>query len=199
MATNYDDMPRAKRLTAEEMERHITRLTAPRQPADVHDPFEVCPTKHLSADELNKMTDRLYTQSLERRAASMAEAQRAAYGSNSGAAAGGAAATGGTGKLTPEQEEQAVARLYSEAVQSREAKMSQLKQQHRFNPKASSKKVPLEAFVQHMYTDRLEAKKKTEQRLHDMYIEPTEIRTGTLTREQAAQSADRLSTTKAGA
>lgn len=191
MTTNYDELPGEKRLTQEEMDRHITRLTAPRQPAEVHDPFEVCPTKRISPEELAKMTDRLYTQSLERKAASMAEAEHAAYGTKNGAAAAGRST-----KLTPEEEEQAIARLYTEALQSRESKMEQLKKQHRFHPTNPAKKVPLDAFVQHMYTDRLEAKKKTEQRLHDLYIAPTEIKTGTISKAQAAESGNRLCTTK---
>lgn len=198
MTTNYDEMPREKRLTEEEMERHIARLTAPRQPAVAHDPFEVCPTKRISAEELRKMTDRLYTQSLEQRAASMAAAEQAAYGNNGGAsknATGGGAAA----KLTPEQEEQAVSRLYTESMQSRQANMEELKKQHQYHSTKPAKKVPLDAFVQHMYNDRLEAKKKTEQRLHDLYLAPTEIRTGTISKEQAAESANRLSTTKMGA
>lgn len=195
MTTNYDEMPREKRLTEQEMEQHIARLTAPRQPAEARDPFEVCPTKRISAEELSKMTDRLYTQSLERRAASMAEAEQAAYGSKSGATKTSAGAV----KLTPEQEEQAVSRLYAEALQSRQASMEQLRKQHQYHPKESTKKVPLDAFVQHMYTDRLEAKKKTEKRLHDLYIAPTEIHTGTITAAQAAESGNRLSTTKTGA
>lgn len=197
MATNYDEMPREKRLTQEEMEKHIARLTAPRQPAELRDPFEVCPTKHISSDELAKVTERLYTQSLQRKAASIAEAEQVAYGSNTGPSK--TATGGGTAKLTQEQEEQMVTRLYAESLQSRQANMEQLKKQCLFHPAGPAKKVPLAAFVQHMYTDRLEAKKKTEQRLYDLYIAPTEIHMGTITKAQAEETANRLSTTKTGA
>nr|ACS87833.1 hypothetical protein CDFL6B12_06 [Angomonas deanei] len=196
MSVNYDELPQQKRLTEEEMERHIARLTAPRQPTEARDPFEVCPTKHITSEELHKMTDRLYTQSIERKAASMAEAEQAAYGAKSGA---NKTATVGKKKLSPEEQEQAVNRLYTESLQSREANMTQLRQQHQFHSTKPAKKVPLDAFVQHMYNDRIEAKKKTEQRLHDLYLAPTEIHTGTITKAQAEESANRLSTTKTGA
>jgi hypothetical protein len=196
MMTNYDKLPREKRLTEEEMERHIARLTAPRPPIESHDPFEVCPTKRISSEELAKVTDRLYTQSVERKAALKAEAEQAAYGAKTGASK---TATGSAAKLTSEQEEQTVARLYTGSVQSRKANMEQLKKQYQYHPQGPARKVPLDAFVQHMYNDRLEAKKKTEQRLHDLYIAPTEIRTGTISKAQAAESANRLSTTRTAA
>ncbi|KPA80029.1 hypothetical protein ABB37_05050 [Leptomonas pyrrhocoris] len=194
MTTDYDNMPREKRLTPEEMERHIARLTAPRPPTEIRDPFEVCPTRHIESEELAKMTDRLYTQSLQRKAASVAEAEKAMYGNNKGGARN---AAGEVVKLSPEEEEMVVTRLYTQSLQRKQANMEQLKAQFLFHPADPAKKVPLDVFVQHMYNDRLEAKKKTAKRLHDLYIVPTEIRTGTITHAQVAESANRLSTTKA--
>ncbi|KPI83281.1 hypothetical protein ABL78_7695 [Leptomonas seymouri] len=195
-AVNCDETPREKRLTHEEMERHIARVTAIHPPAEIRDPFEVCPTKHLSSEEIARVTDRLYSQSIERRAASIAQADHALYGNIMGASK---TATGGASKLDPEEEERLVKRLYSQSMQNKQASVEKLRQQYLFHPPASPPKVPLNAFVQHMYNDRLEAKKKAEKRLHDLYIAPTEIHTGTISKSHAEESANRLSSRSGGA
>ncbi|KAG5489999.1 hypothetical protein JKF63_00118 [Porcisia hertigi] len=193
MAENKVSTIPEKRLTPEELERHVERLTMPRRELEIHDPFEVCPTKRISAEALVKMTDRLYTQSLQHKQERLAAADQAAYGAFTQSAGRGAAA------LTPEDQEQSVKRLYNETLERKQANMEQLRQQHLFHSTTEGKKVALKTFVQHMYYDRLEAKKKTEKRLYDTYLAPTEINTGTISRAQADEASNRLCTSKSAA
>ncbi|KAK7199834.1 hypothetical protein NESM_000030800 [Novymonas esmeraldas] len=193
MAEHYDGVVGEKRLTPEELEKQIDRLTLPRRPAELRDPFEVCPTKRISAEELAKVTDRLYTQSLLHRQERLAAAEHAAYGPQ--AAGGGRVAAA----LSPDDQEQSVKRLYVDSLERRQATMEELRRQHQHQRPTGGEKVPLNTFVQHMYYDRLEAKKKTEKRLYDTYLAPTEINTGTISRAQADEASSRLCTTKSAA
>lgn len=186
----HGDAPPEKRLTAEELEKQIARLTAPRRLAAWRDPFEVCPTKRISQEELAKMTDRLYTKSIQHKQERLSAADQAAYGAHTRGAAHSAA------PMSPDDVEQSVKRLYTETLEKRQTTMAQLREQHRFKRRDSDTKVPLNTFVQHMYYDRIEAKKKTEKRLYDTYLAPTEIHTGTISRAQADEASSRLCTTK---
>ncbi|CBZ25972.1 conserved hypothetical protein [Leishmania mexicana MHOM/GT/2001/U1103] len=193
MMESYDTITAGKRLTPEDLDQHIKRLTAPRREVELRDPFEVCPTKRISPEALSRMTDRLYTQSLQHKQERLAAAEQAAYGAH----------TRGTllraAPLSPQDEETSVKRLFNNALERKQANMEQVRHQHQYHRPTSETKVPLKSFVQHMYYDRLEAKKKTEKRLYDTYLAPTEIHTGTISRAQADEASNRLCTTKAGA
>ncbi|AYU83479.1 hypothetical protein LdCL_360018500 [Leishmania donovani] len=193
MIENYDTITAGKRLTPEDLDQHIKRLTAPRREAELRDPFEVCPTKRISPEALSRMTDRLYTQSLQHKQERLAAAEQAAYGAH----------TRGTllrsAPLSPQDQETSVRRLFNDALERKQTNMEQLRRQHQYHRPTNETKVPLNMFVQHMYYDRLEAKKKTEKRLYDTYLAPTEIHTGTISREKADEASNRLCTTKAGA
>ncbi|GET93194.1 hypothetical protein, conserved [Leishmania tarentolae] len=192
MVENNDSHVAGKRLTQEELDQHIRRLTMPRREAEVHDPFEVCPTKRVPAETLSKMTDRLYTKSLQQKQERLAAADQAAYGDHKRSALLRAE------PLSPEDQETSVKRLFNDALERKQANMEQLRRQHQYQRRTDETKVPLKTFVQHMYYDRLEAKKKTEKRLYDTYLAPTEIHTGTISRQQADEASNRLCTTKSG-
>ncbi|KAG5465427.1 hypothetical protein CUR178_00130 [Leishmania enriettii] len=191
MAFNYDHLSPRKQLTAEELEKQVERLTAPRHEVELRDPFDVCPTKRIPAEAITKMTDRLYTQSVQHRQERLAAAEEAAYGAHTRGNALCAAS------LAPEDREQSVKRLYRDSVERRQANMEQLRRQYQYQ-RPANKTVPLNTFVQHMYYDRLEAKKKTEKRLYETYLAPTEIHTGIISREEADEASNRLCTTKTG-
>ncbi|CAJ1012604.1 hypothetical protein Q4I28_007917 [Leishmania naiffi] len=190
MADKYESIATEKRLTPEELDRQVERLTAPRRAVELRDPFEVCPTKRISAEALSKMTDRLYTQSLQHKQELLAAAEQVAYGMHTR----GTALSGSP--LTPEDQEQSVKRMFHDTLERKRRNMEQLQRQYRYHSPAEKTKVPLKTFVQHMYYDRLEAEKKTEKYLYDTYLAPTAIHTGTISRVQADEASNRLCTTK---
>lgn len=178
----YNDSP--KRLTEEELEKHIARLTAPPRPVEVRDPFPVCPTVHLSQAEVDKMTERLYTESLQQREANRNELEKRLHQETKNPH---------DGSLTTGELQGSVDRLYAQSVERKKESLAQAKQRYDQPPK-DVKKVPLNEFVQHMYYDRREAKKKTEEKLYQKYIVSTELHCGKISPGQLAESANRLST-----
>lgn len=178
-----------KRLTPEAMERHIQRVTTTHPPPEIRDYLTEHPSKKIPKEEMERMTDRLYTQSLQHRAQKLAEADNAAYGPNS------EIGKANRKPLSPDETADTVKRLYDDTLLQKKNNMEHLQARHLFHP-SEPKTLPLKDVVQHMYYDRIEAKKKTEKYLYDTYLAPTEIRVGLMSKQRLAESAKRLSTVK---
>lgn len=173
-----------KRLTQEELDKQIARLTAPPRPVEIRDPFPVCPTVVLSQGEVDKMTERLYSQALERKKANEQELQ-ARFGPDAQRAR--------RKSLTTDEMQHSVDRLYSESLEKKKRSLEETKQRYEVKRK-EDKKVPLDVLVQDVYYKRLEAQRKTEEELYQKYIVTTEIRSARIPKSRIAESADRLST-----
>lgn len=186
----YDDVPphEERRLSPEELEKQIARLTAPSQPVEIRDPFPVCPAPKLPASEIDKITERLYTQSLQKKAASVAELEQQTYRRSSRPPRA----------MTSTEQDEAVHRLYDEGRQRQQSSLEESRRRYLFHSpdEGREKQIPLKDFTQRMYYDRLKDKADTEKRLYDKYIATTEIRTAVISRAEADEAAARLSSVK---
>ncbi|CCW59999.1 unnamed protein product [Phytomonas sp. EM1] len=152
-------------LSKEELEKHIARVTMPRKPVELSDPFPLCPTKKLPQSKIEDMVHHLYTQSMELRAANIAELEAHIYKSE------GVDHT----PLDQDEIELSVRRLYNDAVLQKKENLNRSRNQYLFRYPKTEKKILLKDIVQHMYSDRIAAKEKTAQKLYDKYIRSTEI------------------------
>ncbi|CCW67028.1 unnamed protein product [Phytomonas sp. Hart1] len=151
-------------LTKDEFEKHLQHLMLPRKTPVLTDPFPLCPSKKLPPAKIDGIVHHLYTQSIGIRSASIADLEARIYKTE-----------GVKHKpLGQDEIELSVRRLFNDAVLSKRENLERSRAQYLFHYPCTEKKIPLKDLVQHMYLDRIEAKKKTVQMLYDKYIHSTE-------------------------
>ncbi|EPY32760.1 hypothetical protein STCU_02677 [Strigomonas culicis] len=185
MSTLDHEPYQVQRISKEELEKQILRLTRRPEPAAAPPANPQCATRTMTKDELEKMKERLYTQSMqlkEQKRKQMEEEQTREQ-------------LKATATVSSDELKGIVGRVYTEALARKAANLEEGKKQYLFHP-PESKKIPLKAFVHHMYDEGIEKGKEREKKLYDKYLAPTEIHTGTISPIQAAESAARLSTKK---
>lgn len=179
----YDERTVRSGYTREEQEKQAMRLTRIPPKPQIRDPFPLCPTKTLPQSTIDKTTERLYTFSIQKREMNMAELDDRTYRT----------ITPASTKMSESEVEESVKRLYDDAVLRKQNNLDELKQKYLYHP-SPAKRIDPKTVVQHMYHDRIEAKKKTEEKLYKKYIVPTDIHLGVIPRSRAKEAADRLCT-----
>lgn len=169
------------KLTKEEQEKQVERLTYPKQETPIRDPFPVCPSKQVSQSDMDKTVERLYKVSIEKKEGEKEQLTEKYYAKPPAA------------KLSGDDMQSSIDRQYSEEIERRKQRMEESKQRWQFHSKAQTKVVSNSEFVQRMYHDRIEQKKATEKKLYDRYIVPTEIHQKAVSRQRIEEASNRLS------
>ncbi|KAH9581989.1 hypothetical protein LSM04_002093 [Trypanosoma melophagium] len=184
MAESAGDRP--TRLTEDELQRHVNRLTQRSEAQPVHDPFPVCPSLKLSQAEIDRIVERVYYEYVKRHEVALREAEEKRekeYGLVSTV-------------LPREVVESGVKRLYYDSLERREASRKDAEERLLFKPKANVPVIPLKRFVEDMYAKGMQRQKDKEQFLYEKYIIATDIKKTRISRRQAEESATRLSSRK---
>lgn len=170
-----------KKLTSEQQEKQVQRLTYIKGKEPVRDPFPVCPCIQVPQSKIDKLVERLYTQSLLRRENKKKELNEKFYSIPK------------VPKLTGDQLHDSVKRQYEQEIEKRKQRREEMRNKEEIRRK-EVRKIPVSEFVQRMYFDRIEKKKKTEQVLYERYILPTEIQQVCLSKKRLEEASSRLST-----
>lgn len=169
------------KLSKEEQEKQVERLTFPKQETPIRDPFPVCPSKQVSQSDMDKTVERLYKVSLEKKEGEKEQLTEKYYAKPPAA------------KLSGDDMQSSIDRQYSEEMERRKQRMEESKQRWQFHSNAKTKVVSNSEFVQRMYHDRIEQKKATEKKLYERYIVPTEIPQKNISRQRIEDASNRLS------
>lgn len=171
-----------KKLTDEELEKQIQRLTYVKPPEPIRDPFPLCQTKTFSQADCDKCTERLFYSSLKRKEATQKELEDRVYERPAAK------------KLSGDEIQASVDRQYSDELERRKINMEELRKKYLFHSRTKYKEMPLNEIVQRMYDERIEKKKATEQKLYEKYIVPTEPKQARISRRRIQEASVRLST-----
>ncbi|RNF06487.1 uncharacterized protein Tco025E_07543 [Trypanosoma conorhini] len=180
--------PPAPRLTTEQLEDQIRRLTYRPPPAVVHDPFPVCPSVKRSQGEIDAVTQRVFYDSCQHHEQALRDAkerEEKEWGFVSK-------------KLPGDEVEEMVKRIYYDTLERRNASRKEAEERFLFKPMKTVPKVPLKKFVEDMYLQGMKREKEKEQKLYERYILPTEIKKTYISREDAEASGARLSSKTGG-
>lgn len=180
-ASSGKENGKERKLTREEQEKQVQRLTYIKEKPPVRDPFPICPSIQASKSDVERVVDRLYTQSLLRKENKQKELNEKFY-SNPKAT-----------KLSGDELQNSVERQYEQEMKKRNHKREEMLNKTEIRRK-EVRKIPVSEFVQRMYFDRIEKKKKTEKELYDKYILPTEIQQVRLSKKRLEEASSRLCT-----
>lgn len=170
-----------KKLSSAEVEKQIQRLTYVKEKPNLVDPFPICPSVHASPREVEKIVDRVYTQSLQRKENNRKELDQKFYSNSK------------IKKISGDELQNSVDRQYEQEIAKRKERREEMLNKNDDHRKMQVKKIPIIRFVQRMYTDDIERKKATEQKLYDKYILPTEIKQVHLSKKRVEEASSRLS------
>nr|CCC93714.1 conserved hypothetical protein [Trypanosoma congolense IL3000] len=174
---------RRVRLTVEQLEKQVERLTRQPEHRTLPDPFPVCPTIKVTKEELEKVTNRVFYQCNEKRAAALRAAEDKVEKER----------TVSTIVMKPSEVDDIVKRVYYMGMERVQAGRKQAEERLLFKPNKVLPVVPLRKFVEDMYFRGIEREKKKEEKLYEKYILPTEIVGGKISKSRAVESANRLS------
>lgn len=172
---------REKTLSSIEVEKQIQRLTYVKEKPQLVDPFPICPSTHVSSREVEKIVDRLYTQSLQKKESNQKELDQKFYSNPK------------VKKISGDELQNSVERQYEQEIEKRKQRKEEMLNKNDDHRKKQVKKIPVIRFVQRMYADGIEAKKATEKKLYDKYILPTEINQVCLSKKRVEEASSRLS------
>ncbi|EAN86098.1 hypothetical protein C3747_7g467 [Trypanosoma cruzi] len=171
------------RLTAEQLQDQIRRLTYRPPPPVVRDPFPVCPSVKRSKDEIDAVTQRVFYEQCQRHERALIEA-REKWEKEWGLL---------SKEVPSEYVEDMVKRLYYDTIERIHASRKSAEERLLFKSNKKVPVVPLKKFVEDMYLKGMQRERDKEKKLYEKYILPTEIKRTLISREDAEASGTRLS------
>ncbi|KAG8342961.1 hypothetical protein ERJ75_000962300 [Trypanosoma vivax] len=175
---------RIPRLTKEQIENQVNRLTRLPAPRQVQDPFPVCPTVKLPREKLEQVTQRVFYHYSQKHQDALREAQLKREQERGFA----------TTMMNSSEIEDMVKRVYYGNMERRREIRKSGEERLLFKSEKKIPVIPLRRFVDDMYLRGLQRIRDREKKLYEKYILPTEIKTLKISHAQAQECGNRLST-----
>mmetsp|Transcript_199 Transcript_199/g.780 ORF Transcript_199/g.780 Transcript_199/m.780 type:complete len:200 (-) Transcript_199:111-710(-) len=178
--------PLSRKLTKEELEKAVERLSRPATPAREPEPLPLLkPHLKLSADEQEETAQRLCNGAVERKQHTIAQLEERFLTDSRPKSV-----------MSSDERDASVQRLYYGAVRTNQAKLKELKDKllHPRLPKTEDAKAKADHSVQSLYYEEQKRRAERESKLRERYVACTGPRRVKVSADRIAKMVERLGT-----